>query len=87
MSDFLNEIRHREGILGPYSHAKFHHCHPKIAEIGNYWYKFAKKGKSLKRFLQNLVWKRETQVRTLMLNFTVVALQMWAYSPKMAKKW
>jgi len=28
---------------------------------------------------------RESQVRTLTLNFTVVALKMWACSPKIVK--
>jgi len=35
----------------------------------------------LKRFLQNLAWGRESQVRTLMPNFTVVAFKMCACSP------
>jgi len=40
-------------------------------------------GKPLSDFLkQNLAWGRESQVYTLMLNFTVVALKMWAYGPK-----
>jgi len=54
---------------------------PKIAEIGNFWYKFAQKGIPLTRFLQNLACRRESQVRTLTPNFTVVALKLWAYGP------
>ena len=36
------------------------------------------------RFLQNLAWGRESEVRTLMASFIVVALKMWVYSPKIA---
>ena len=54
------------------------------------WYFFGinlpKKGVPLKRFLQNLVWQRESQVCTFMPNFTVVAVKMWAYSPQTGKK-
>ena len=37
------------------------------------------------RFLQNLAWERESQIRTLTPNFAVVAFKMWVYSPKIAK--
>jgi len=40
-----------------------------IVKIGNFSYKF-----SIKQFLQNLAWGRESQVRTLMPNFTALAL-------------
>jgi len=40
----------------------------------------------LKRFLQNLAWWRESQVRTLIPNFTILTLKMWAYSCKNRKK-
>ena len=43
-------------------------------------------GIPLKRLLQNLAWGRESQVRTLMPNFTVVALKMWVY-PQNREKW
>jgi len=33
-----------------------------------------------KQFLQYLTFWRESQVRTLIPNFTVLALKMWAYS-------
>ena len=40
-----------EGVTGPHPRAKFHRCHfkmwaysPKIAKIGNFWYKFSPKG-------------------------------------------
>ena len=59
---------------------------PKIAKIANFWYNFAKIYIPLKRFLPNLAWKRESQVRTLMPNFTIVALKMWAYSAQNRKK-
>jgi len=36
-------------------------------------------------FIQNLPRGRESQVCTFMPNFTVVAVKMWAYSPKIAK--
>jgi len=39
----------------------------------------------LSDFLQNLAWRRESQVRTLTANFTVLALKMWAYSPQIVK--
>ena len=39
----------------------------------------------LKRFLQYLAFGRESRVRTLIPNFTVLALKMWAYSHKIAK--
>jgi len=42
-------------------------------------------GIPLKRFLPNLACERESQVRTLLPNFTVVAYKIWAYSPKIAK--
>ena len=49
---FYTKLRAKEGVPGPDPYAKFHHCHslkcdltaPKIAEIGNFWYKFAHKG-------------------------------------------
>jgi len=60
---------------------------PKIAKIGNFWYEFAQKGYTrLSDFLQNLGWGRESHFCTLMPNFTVVALKMWAYSPQNRKK-
>jgi len=34
-------------------------------------------GYPLMRFLQNLAWGRESQIRTLTPNFIVVALKMW----------
>jgi len=56
---------------------------PKIAEIGNFCcINVPKRGIPLKRFLKNLAWGRESQVRTLIPNFTVLALKMWAYSLK-----
>ena len=46
-----------------------------------------KKGIPLKRLLQNLAREREFPVRTLMPNFTFVALKMWVYSPKNRQNW
>ena len=39
-----------------------------------------------KRFLQNLVWWREPQVRIVIPNFAILALKMWAYSHKNPEK-
>jgi len=53
---------------------------PKIAEIGNFWYKFAQKGYTpLSNFYES--WRRESHIRTLIPNFTAHALKIWAYSP------
>ena len=38
-----------------------------------------------RRLLQNLAWGRESQVRTLLPNFTVVALKCGSTAPKIAK--
>jgi len=49
---------------------------PKSPKIGIFWYKFAQKGYTpLSEFLQNLSWWRESQVRTLIPNFTVLTLK------------
>ena len=58
---------------------------PKIAEIGNFWYKFAQRGIPLKRFLQNIAWRRESQVRTLMPNFVSVGKKCGSTAPKSLK--
>jgi len=51
-----------------------------------FWYKFAQKGYiPLSDFLIKFGLGRESQVRTFVPNFTVVALIMWAYIPKIAK--
>jgi len=39
------------------------------------------RGISIKKFLQNLAWGSESQVLTIMLTFTIVALKMWVYGP------
>jgi len=60
----------------------------KIAEIGNFWYKFSQKVHTpLSDFFTKFGLGRESQVCTLMPNFTAVALKMWAYrlAPKIAK--
>jgi len=80
------------GVPVSHPHSKFHHCEfknvgPQIAKIGIFWYTFAPKGYTpLKRFLRNLAWWREFQVRIVMLNFTVLTLKMWAYSRKNREK-
>ena len=38
--------------------------------------------KGIKRFLQNLAWERESQVRTVTQNFVVVALKCGLRAPK-----
>jgi len=40
----------------------------------------------LKRFLQYLAFRRQSGVRTLIPNFTVLALKMWAYNLKNCEK-
>jgi len=45
---------------------------PKIAKIGIFSINLLKRGIPLKRFLQNLAWWRESQVRILIPNFTVL---------------
>jgi len=43
---------------------------------------------SLKSFLQNFAWGRESQDRTRMPNFTIVALKcVWLYGSKNRQKW
>ena len=83
-----------EGVPGLHLPAKFHHCgfknemwaySPQSSQNCQFWYNFAKMGIPLKRFLPNLACERESQVRTLLPNFTVVAYKIWAYSPKIAK--
>jgi len=57
-------------------------------ELGDssFWYKFAPNGYILlSDFLQNLASGRESQVRTLVLNFTIVALKCVLTAPKIAK--
>jgi len=55
----------------------------KIAKIANFFVQFWQKGVyPLKPFLPNLAWVRESQVRILVSNFTVVALKIWAYRPQ-----
>ena len=56
---------------------------PKIAKIGIFWYTCAQKGYTpLSDFYKIWFGGRESQVRTLIPNFTVLALKMWAYSRK-----
>jgi len=54
----------------------------KIAEICNFWYKFAQKGYTLLSDFFKLSEGRDTQLRTLRPNFTSVTLEMWAYNPQ-----
>jgi len=52
---------------------------PKIAEIGNFGYKFAQKEYTrLSDFFTKFSLVGESQVRTVIPNFTVMALKMWA---------
>jgi len=83
-----------KGLRGTHHHAKFYcsgfvnvDLQPKISPKMLFLYKFAPKGVYPLRqfFLQNFAWEREPQDRTLMRNFTVVALKMWPYTPKVAK--
>jgi len=52
---------------------------PQNRENWYFWYKFAQNGYTpLSDFLkQNLAWWRESQVRTLIPNFTILTLKMW----------
>ena len=79
-----NEIWLGEEVPG----AKFHRCglkmwiySPKIAKIGIFGINLPKMGIPFKRLLQNLARRRESQVRTLMPNFTVVALKNMGLEP------
>jgi len=77
LSDFY-KIGLGERVPGSHPHAKFNHCGlenvgvqpPKSPKLVFFWYKF-----TLNRFLQNLVWGRESQVCTFVPNFTVVAIK------------
>ena len=63
---------------------------PKMDEIVNFWYKFAEKGYTpyvIYFFFTKFGLGKESQVRTLMPNFTAVALKMWAYSPQNHHNW
>ena len=73
--------------MSPLSLLKCGLAAPKIAEFGNFWYKFAPKGYTpLSDFLiQNLAWKRVSQVCTLTPNFTTVVLKMWVTATKIAR--
>ena len=73
--------------ISPLSLLKCGLAAPKIAEVGNFWYKFAQKGKRvfaqksipLKRFLQNLGWGGSPRF--------AVALKMWDNSHQNRKNW
>ena len=79
-----------EGVPVSHPHAKFHHCElknvglqpPKSPKLVFLVYICPKGVYPLKRFLQSLAWWRESQVRIVIPNFTVLALKMWAYSRK-----
>ena len=71
---------------------------PKIAKIGNFWYKFFPKGYIPLSDIYKIwylvyhfsdiykIWHgRESQVPTLTPNFTVVVLKRWAYRPQISK--
>jgi len=60
------------------------YCCKKTPKFVIFGINFPKRG--IKRFLQNLAWGSESQVCTIMPNFTVVAVKMWATAPKIAKK-
>jgi len=67
-------------------HAKLHGCRNeglgptgvKIAKIANFWYNFAKKGIPPYAIFTKFGLERESQVRTLLPDLTVVALKMSA---------
>ena len=54
----------------------------KIAEICNFWYKFAQKVYTPLSDFFKLSERRVSQVRTLRPNFTSVSLKMLAYNPQ-----
>jgi len=61
------------GQISPVSLLKCGLTTPKIAETGNFWYKFSQKGYTpLSDFLQNLAWGRTSKVRTLVPNCVTV---------------
>ena len=56
---------------------------PKMDEIVNFWYKFAEKGYTpyvIYFFFTKFGLGKESQVRTLMPNFTAVALKMCVFA-------
>jgi len=62
---------------------------PKIVQFGIFWYKFsirqfAIRGKSLNNFFTKFGIRKGVP-RSLTPNFTLVALQMWVYCPKIVK--
>ena len=90
-SAILKKIR--RGSLGSLPHAKFHHYRcilivgpspQKSSKLEIFGYKFVPERRIALSdfFLQNLVKGRESQVRTLMPNLTVVVSEMWAYRPQ-----
>ena len=89
---FLQNLAYGERLPGPHPLAKLtivtFKCGLtplKIAEIGNFWYKFAQKGYTPEAIF-TIFGLRESQVRILIPNFTVLALKMWAHSPKNCEK-
>jgi len=60
---------------------------PKIAQIGNFWYKFPEK-----EYTPYAIFKikfglgRESQIRTCMPNFIVLAQKKWPIQPQKSRK-
>jgi len=92
---FLQKFGLREGVPGTHPHAKFY-CFGfinvglqpekslKLVIFGIY---FPQRGISPSPiFLQNLAWGRVSQVPTITLTFTFVALKMWPYGRQNRKK-
>jgi len=89
LSDFY-KIWLGERVPGLHPHTKFHRSGLKIVglqpkKIAIFSINLPKWGIPIKRFLQNVAWG-ESQVRTLIPNFTLLALKMWAYNLKNGDK-
>ena len=84
-----------EDLPGLHPHAKFYRfgllnvsLRPKkLPKIVIFVINFPKGVYQLKRFLQRFAWGRETQDRTVVQNFNVVALKLWPYGTKSRQKW
>jgi len=58
----------------------------KWPKLVNFWYKFAQKGYTFKRFLQYLAWGRQSQVRALIPNVTCSGFINVGLQPQKSRK-
>jgi len=60
---------------------------PNNAKIADFCYIFGQEGYiPFSDFLQNLAWRRESQVPTITPTFSIVAVKMWAYGRQNRQK-